>query len=585
MAEESNFTNQQVASLLREVVAALTIKKGSIFQIRAYEGAADAIEHLTSEVKDLWEEDKLDQIPGVGTNIAKYLEELFQKGKVAHFESIKRGIEPQVFEFLDITGIGPKTALELAKLGVKDLKDLTQKIERGELVKKGFSEKIAQKIALSLKQGSAKTGRMFLPYAASYAQKILNYLKNCPDIIAVDPLGSLRRQVATIGDLDFAAASNEPEKVVEYFIKMPGVSRILDSGENKANIILNSGLEVDLLVGKPESYGALLQHFTGSKHHNIELRSLAQKKGISLSEYGVKDVNTDKLIATKTEGDLYQILGMDTPEPELRENTGEIEMALKHKLPKLIEFKDIKGDLHLHSSFPLEPSHDSGANSIEQIIEYAVKLGYKYVGISDHSPGFTTHDFFSASKLIQKRTEYIQKLASEYKKSIRVLNGLEIDILGDGSLSVANEALATLDYSIAGIHSGHRGTKEVITKRILTALENPYVDILAHPTGRLLNERPSYEADWEKIFKFCAKNKKLLEIDAFPNRLDLRDDLVRLALSFGVSFIINTDAHHIDQMENMPFGVSVARRGWAEAKSIVNTWDWKKFAEWFNIKE
>ncbi len=594
MVSSHNFTNQQIAKLLRSVAAALAIKKGSIFQLRAYETAADAIEHSTSEVKDLWEEEKLDQIPGVGQNIAKYLDELFRTGKIAHFESIQKGIEPVVFDLLDIPGVGPKTALELSKLGIKSLEDLHKKLNSGELTKKGLSDKIASKITLGLKELSGRTGRMLLPYAAEYSKKILDYLKKCPEIKAADALGSLRRQVATIGDLDFAAASKDPSKVVKHFVNMPNVKRIIDQGENqpkagtkkgaKATVVLASGLHLDLLVGSPNSYGALLQHFTGSKNHNVRLRTLAEKKGYSLSENGIKSIKSGKITPTKTEEELYKLLGMDTPEPELREDNGEIEAALDHKLPKLIEFKDINGDLHLHSNFPMvSPSHGPGANSIEEIIEQAIKLGYSYVGISDHPPGYRTVTLDKVIKILQKRTKLISRVKSS-KKVIRVLNGLEVDILPDGTLSVPDSILEGLDYCIAGIHSGHRSSSEDITKRIISALKNPNVDIISHPTGRLLNERDSYEADWEQIFKFSAKNKKLLEINAYPNRLDLRDDLVKLAISFGCKFIIDSDAHETSQMSNMPYGVAVARRGWATKDQIVNSWEWKKFANWFNIK-
>lgn len=591
-----NFTNQQVTKLLRSVAAALTLKRGlpdgkqaNIFEIRAYEYAADSIQHLTAEVKDLWEEGKLDQVSGIGKSLMSYLDELFKSGKVKHFEEITKGIKPVVFDLLDIPGVGPKTALELSKLGIKSLDDLKGQIHSGELAKKGFSKKTALKINLGLKELSGRSGRMLLPYATTQAQKILEYLKKAPGAEVANPLGSLRRQVATIGDLDFAAASNKPREIVNYFVKMPGVVRVVEQGENQATVILSSGLQGDLLVGKPESYGALLQHFTGSKAHNIKLRLLAKQKGFSLSEYGVgkiknqkSKVKSEEVLQCKTEKELYELLAMDVPPPELREDTGEIELALNHKLPKLVEPKDIKGDLHLHSNFPLEPSHDSGVNSIEEIVNKASELGYQYVGISDHSPGFTTHTKEQIIKLIEKRTKFIQDL-NKSKKDIRVLNGLEIDILGDGSLSVPDEALETLDYSIAGIHSGHRGSKEIITKRILKALENLHVDILAHPTGRLLNERGSYEADWEAVVKLAAKNKKFLEINAHPRRLDLRDDLVRMALKFGVKFMIDTDAHEISQMNNMPYGVSVARRGWAEKEDIVNSWDWTRFSKWFNI--
>jgi len=577
-------SNQRLAKILRDIAAAIVIKKvGTIFEIRAYENAADSIDQATAEIYDLWQEGKLSEIPGLGQKLQGYLNELFTQGSVKHFESLEKGIPKVVFDLLDIPGIGSKTAQKIADLGIKDLDDLKKKIKTGELVKKGFSAKIAQNIMFSL-TGLNQTGhRKLLPYAAVQADKILNYLKKSPDVLQAHPLGSLRRMVATVGDLDFSVSSERGKEVVEYFCQMPGITRVVDKGENKATVILNTGLQLDLLVGKPESYGALLQHFTGSKSHNIKLRGLANKKGYSLSEYGVRRIEGKKLIPTKTEEQFYKLLGMQTPPPELREDTGEIEAALKQKLPDLVEFKDVKGDLHLHSSYPIiSPSHGPGADSIEDMVRKAVSLDYEFVGISDHPPGFTTVSKQGIIKWTEKRTKFIQNLKSK-TKSIRVLNGLEVDILGDGSLSVSDEALAMLDYCIAGIHSGHRGSKETITKRLIKALEDPYVDIISHPTSRLLNERDSSDADWEEVFKAAAGNNKILEINAYPNRLDLRDDLVRRALKFGVKFIIDTDAHEVSQMDNMRFGVAVARRGWVSDKDIVNAWDWTSFAKWFKL--
>ncbi len=577
-------SNQQIAKLLRNVATAYVIKKtGNIFQIRAYENAADSIEHLTSETRDLWKDGQLDQIPALGTTIRGYLEELFTKGKVSHFESVEKDIPKIVFELLDIPGVGPKTAEKIAGLGIDNIEELKKGLKSGELVKKGFSAKIGQSILSGLSEVSQRGNRMLLPYAFVQADRILEYLKKDPNVIEAHSLGSLRRMVATIGDLDFSVSSKAPEKVVEHFTKMPGVTRVLEQGEDRASVVLQSGIRGDLLVGKPEAYGALLQHFTGSKNHNIHLRTLALEKGLSLSEAGVKKVTGDRLQVTETEEEFYKLMGMDCPAPEIREDMGEIEVALEHKLPKLIELEDIKGDLHTHSNYPFEhPSHGPGVNKIEEIVKKAISLGYDFVGISDHPPG---HGIVSKERMveeIQMRTKVIQKI-KESTNSIRILNGLEIDILSDGSLSVPDEALETLDYCIAGIHSGHRGGKDIITKRLLAALNNPHVDVISHPTNRLLNERESSEADWDEIFKVAAKEKKLLEINAFPNRLDLRDDLVRLAKKYGVKFIIDTDAHQIDQMDNMRFGVSVARRGWAEKEDIVNSWDWTDFAKWFKL--
>ncbi len=586
-----SFSNQQIAKLLRNVAAAYTIKGiGNIFQIRAYENAADSIERSTVEIRDLWEEGKMDEVPGLGESLRGYLQELFKTGKVKHFESVEKGLPKVVFDLLDIPGVGPKTALEIANFGVNSIDDLKKQIKSGTLVQKGFSDKLAEKIISAIVELGSRNRRMLLPYAQAQADKILIFLKKSADVIEAHPLGSLRRMLATVGDLDFSASSKNPPKVIEYFCKMPGIVRIIDKGENKASVRVQSGIQVDLLVGGLKSYGALLQHFTGSKNHNIKLRTFAKEKGYSLSEYGLKRMKDEKIIETRTEEEFYHLLGMQAPPPEIREDTGEIEAALRQAqgkpggLPDLVKFKDIKGDLHLHSNYPIKsPSHGPGVDSIEEIVKKAQQLGYEFVGISDHPPGFTTSSKNETIEWVQKRTKSIQNIQKGIK-SIRVLNGLEIDILGDGRLSVPDEILATLDYCIAGIHSGHRGHKDEITKRLVAALNNPHVDIISHPTNRLLNERESSDADWEQIFKLAAKNHKLLEINAYPNRLDLRDDLVRKALEYGGKFIINTDAHQVIQMDNMLFGVSVARRGWAQDKDIVNTWDWTKFKNWFNIK-
>ncbi len=575
-------SNSHISDLLRNVAASKTLSKDNFFEIRAYTSAADAIEHLTAEVKDLWQDGRLSDIPGVGKSIQGHLDEFFKTGKVENFETILKRHPEVIYDLIKIPGIGPATALDLAKRGVDSLKDLEKKIKDGSLVKEGLGQKTVDKISRGLTEVTGREKRMLLPYALAQAEKILEFIKQDKNVVHADPLGSLRRQVATIGDLDFAASSKDPKATIERFINMPGVVEVQGQGQNKAIVVLHSGIHVDLLVGAPETYGALLQHFTGSKHHNVHLRTLAQDKGLSLSEHGVKNLKTGELINCQTEDDLYKMLDMQTPPPELREDAGEIEAAIKHTLPELVKLSDIKGDFHLHSNFPIDSSHDYGTGSLEEIIEAAIKLGYKYVGLSDHSPGVGTHTKEEIIKLVEKRTKFIHQLQLKYK-SIRVLNGLEIDILADGSLAVPEEGLKMLDYSVVGIHTGHRTNRESITKRILAALESPYSSILAHPTGRLLNERDSYDADWEEIFKVASKNNKAMEINSFPNRLDLRDDLIRLALKYGVKFSIDTDSHKIDQMTNMPFGVSVARRGWASKKDIINTWDWKDLAKWFKM--
>lgn len=576
-------SNASIAKQLRQVAAAHVLKKGDLFRIRAYENAADSIEHLTSEVKDLWDEGGLDQIPGIGQGLKDHLEELFKTGKVKHWQEIKKGIPEVVFDLLDIPGAGPQTSLKLANLGIKSVSNLKDQIKSGQLVEKGFSAKLAENLLSSLEELESSTkGRVLLPYAFAQAEKVLNYVKKCPEVIMVDPLGSLRRMVVTVGDLDFSVASKNPQDVVDYIIKIPGVAKVIEKGQTKATLVLFSGLHVDFLISQPESYGALLQHFTGSKQHNIHLRKLAEDKGLSLSEYGIKNVKDGKIIPCKTEDQLYKYLGMQTPPPELREDSGEIEASLKHQLPNLVGINDIKGDIHTHSNYPLEPSHGPGANTLQEMAGKAKQLGYDYLGISDHPPSVSGHSPKDMVFLIKKRAQDIAKINST-RRYPKILNLLEVDIMPDGTLSVPDECLKLLDFAIAGVHTVHHQPKAAMTRRLLKALENPYVKVLVHPTGRLLNERGASEADWETIFKYAVKNRKVIEINGYPARLDLPDNLVREAKDLGVKFIINTDSHELSQMENMRFGISVGRRGWLEAKDIINTWHLQKVLDHFKI--
>lgn len=584
MMSSFSFSNPEIAKRLREIAAAYSLKKFSIFQIRAYETAASVVEHATSEIKDLWEDGRLDQLPGIGESLQAHLDELFRTGKVKHWEEVKEGIPKVTFELLDIPGVGPKTALKLAEMGVVSVKDLKSKLESGFLERRGFSAKLAPKILSALETlGSAQSGRMLLPYAYEQAERVLVYLRDKKDILQADALGSLRRMVATIGDLDFAVATKNPAKVIEYITSMPGISRIVDKGERKVTVVLISGVQLDFLIIEPRIYGSSLQYFTGSKSHNIHLRTLAEHQGLSLSEYGVKNLKTGKIIETPTEKEFYGVLGIEVPPPEIREDTGEIEAALKHQLPKLLELKEMKGDLHIHDNFPIEPSHDLGQSSIADMAQEAKKLGYEYVGVADHSPSISNHTPEKIVALIEKHKKAIDQYNSSSNKNVRVLNLLEVDIQPDGKLSVPDRGLRLLDFAIASVHSQFRLTKEEMTKRILHALKNPYVRVLGHPTGRLLNRRGSYEVDWKTIFKFAAANQKAMEINAYPDRLDLPDSLVRMAKDLGVKFVIDTDSHIASEMDHMVFGVSVARRGWLTQEDVINSWDWTRFAKWFKL--
>lgn len=574
-------SNKEIAKMLREVAAAYQAKGENRFKIIAYDNAATSAEHATSELKDLWDEGKLDTIPGIGKSIQAHLAELFKTGKVKHFESVKADIPPGMFELLDLPGTGPKTAYILAKtLNLKSKKDLEEAAKSGRIRKiPGFGEKSEKDILTALAETKNKTNdRYLLSDAFFIAERILKHLRGNKACVRAEPLGSLRRMVATVGDIDIAVVSKDPKAIIAHFQKFKEIKRVIDAGPRKSSVLLFNGMRVDLMVQPSHAFGALLQHFTGSKNHNIHLRELAIKKGWSVSDYGIK-VN-GKIKEFETEEEFYEFLGMEFIVPEMREDTGEIETAIKHQVPKVLDLNDIMGDIHLHSNYPIEPSHDLGKNNFEEIIEKAKSLDYEYIGLSDHSPGYSTHTKSQIAKLIEKRSVKIDQLKSS-NKNFGILNLLEIDILTNGELSVPEEGLKMLDGAIAGIHSSHSHDKKTITKRLLVACESPYVKVISHPTGRLLLQRESYEADWPRVFEACVKTGTMLEINAWPNRLDLPDVLVREAIKNKVKLIINSDSHQASQMDNMKFGVAVARRGWATKDDIANTLPWNNFKKLF----
>lgn len=567
--------------MLREVVAIYEVKAESIFRIRAYQNAAASIEHATEEVFDLWQEGKLKDLAGVGAAIAGHLEELFTTGKVKHFQAIKKGLPSGMFPLLGIPGIGAKTAYTLSKelnLREKDARPKLLAAAKAGRIQQipGFGETSEKAIIENLEKTKKSENRMDLPTAWFIAEKILNYIKTHPKITRADVLGSLRRGSATIGDIDIAVATKEPEQVVAYFAKYPDAKEVLSEGGIKGRIILKNGRQVDLMTQRPEAYGALLQHFTGSKNHNIHLREVAKSMGLSLSEYGIKKGN-GHIKEYATEEEFYQSLGLDYIPPELREDRGEIDLAIKHNLPKLLEVSDIKGDLQSHTVW------SDGSSTLEEMSKAAYNKGYSYFGVTDHQMSLESNGKPAVIKEIKGRRKLFDQINSTYK-NFRVLNGIEILIKANGELSYPNELLKEFDYVLAAIHTGFGQDKRTITNRIVNALKNPLVKILAHPTTRLIGERDSIDADWEEIFKTCAKYNKILEIDAFPSRLDLPDILVKEAKKYGIKFSVDTDAHAIEHLDLMSFGVTVARRGWLTKKDVINTLPFDKLAEVLEIK-
>ncbi|KKR25836.1 MAG: PHP domain protein [Microgenomates group bacterium GW2011_GWC1_39_7] len=585
-------TNQEVARLLRNVAAAYSIKdeKKHIFQIIAYQKAADAIYNLPHELKDVLRERTQEKIPGVGPSILSHLEELFAKGRVKHFEEIMKGIPPSVFPLLKVTTLGPKKAYKLTshlKLNFPDtiVDDLIIAAQKNKIAGiPTFGEKSQADILRALEEyklGKIKANRMPLPYAFELARKTEEYLRKSKFAEQVFPLGSLRRMMATVGDIDFAVATKQPKEIINHFINYPGTERVIEKGEASSSILVSGGRQVDLMVQDPDSFGSLLQHFTGSKYHNVALREFALKKGMSLSEYGVK-VRIGKkqeLKKFKTEKDFYQFLGLDWIIPEMRENKGEIELAIKHNLPKIVELKDIRGDLHIHSSYPIEPSHDLGKDTMQQMLGKSRSLGYDYIAFSEHNPGITNHSKNQIYSILAKRSEYIEQL-KESNKGIRIINLLEVDILPSGELAMDDKSLDYVEAAIVSVHSVFSTPRQKMTKRVLRGLSNPKAKILAHPSGRLINQREEYELDWDEIFDFALKHNKAIEINAWPTRLDLTDTLVDQARKMGVKFVIDTDSHASYQMDNMFYGVSVARRGWCTKKDILNTLPYEQFYKW-----
>ena len=563
-------TNQEIADLLRSVAAAYSMKGLNRFQIIAYEGAADGIEHATSDVTDLWKhegKEGLKQIPGIGEGIAVHLDELFRTGQVAHFEDVLKDYPEGLFSLLKVPGVGPKTALKLVELGVDDLRGLKNAIQDRSIEGK-VTDKLLMKLREGLEEYQKRSDRMLLPMAEELADIIVGYLTKAPFIRKADPLGSLRRKVSTIGDIDIAVASDDIKKVKAHLLDLPILGKILEEGETTLTLVLKNGIRVDIMVQPLTSYGALIQHFTGSKHHNIKLRSYANKRGFSLSEHGIKEIKSKTLLPVEDEGKIYELLGMQVPPPEIREDTGEIEAAIDQKLPVLVALGDIKGDVHTHTTW------SDGHNSVSEMAEKAKNLGYKYMAITDHS--YPNLDF---SKRIKQIEQY-----NDSENGIRVIIGLEVNITASCGLQVSNRVLSEHEFILASIHSSFRQDKETITKRLVYALEHPLVNGIAHPTGRILLERSGYEADWEKVFEACLKYDKFLEINSFPDRMDLPDILVREAVGKGVKLVVNTDSHHLEHMTLMKYGVGVARRGWTTKKSILNALDLPEFVKEAHVR-
>jgi DNA polymerase (family 10) len=557
-------TNKEVAEILRRIADMLEIKGEIVYKALAYRRAADNIEYLGRDIEDVWREGKLLEIPGVGKSLAEKLDELLRTGKMSFYEELKEEIPPGVVSLLQVPEVGPKTAkLVWEKLGITSIQELERAAREGKLrTLPGLGVKSEAKILAGIEAFYRRSERIPLATALPVAKELIKALKEAtPHALKVTAAGSLRRMKATIGDIDLLASSHKPEEVIETFTRLPQVAEVSMKGPTKSTVFLHSGLQVDLRVLPPERYGSLLQYFTGSKEHNVALRGLALDMGLSLSEYGFK--RGEEEILCPEEEDVYHTLGLEWIPPELRENRGEIEAAKEGRLPRLVELGDIKGDLHVHTNW------SDGASSIEEIAEAARRRGYQYLVISDHSHGLGIAKGLTPERLKEQRA-IIDELNRRWS-DFRLLQGAEVEIRADGSLDYPDEILASLDLVIASIHTGLRQERERITARVINAMRNPYVDIIGHPSGRILGQREESAVDMDEVLRIAKETGTILEVNGTPDRLDLDDVYIRRAVEMGVKLAIDSDAHNLYGLDSLEFGVAMARRGWAEPKDVVNT--------------
>jgi len=557
--------NSDFANIFWQMAEFLELKDDNPFKIRAYQKAAMNIGSLSESLESIYKKGglpSLKEIPGIGEAIAEKIEELIKTGKLKAYQKLEKEFPKKFVELVTVPGMGPKTAMMLKKkLKIDSVAKLEAAAKKGILHNlPGMGEKKEQNILKGVEQHKRHISRFLLPVAFEHAQALVDHLKKLKEVEEAVPGGSLRRLKETIGDIDILVISEAPQKVMDHFVKYPEVERVLAKGETKSSVVLHNGMQADVRVLPREDFGAALHYFTGGKLHNIAIREMAQDRGMKVSEYGI--FKGKKRVGGEKEGDIFRLLGLEYIEPELREGQGEIEAAKEGKLPKLIEIKNIRGDLHCHTSA------SDGSNTIEEMAEAAKKLGYEYLAITDHSTsariagGLTERELFANLKKIDA--------ANKKVKGITILKGAEVDISPEGKLDYSDSILKELDVVIAAVHSKFTQNKDDMTKRVIKAMENKYVNILAHPTGRLLGSRDPYEIDMEKVLEAAKRTGTFIELNAQPTRLDLYDIYCREAAKMGILIAINTDSHSTMQFENMKWGIATARRGWLEAKNVLN---------------
>jgi DNA polymerase (family 10) len=559
--------NLEVAQLLNEIADYLEFSADAKdrFKIRAYRKAALVIEGLSEDIENVWKENRLEDLPGVGEGIAKKIDDFLKNGRSKYLDELKKKTPVDMEGLGRIEGIGPKTILKLYKqLKVKTVADLEKAGKHGKIQKiGGLGPAAEQNILKSIEFARKSNERVPLGFALASAEETIKFLKALKEVQRISIAGSARRMKETIGDIDILATSKAPEKVVDFFAKMPNVADVLAKGSTKSSVRLKEGMQVDLRVMDDKIFGAALLYFTGSREHNILLRRIAIEKGLKLSEYGLFGKKKGNLVGGKTEKEVYSRLGMDYIEPEMREDEGEIELAQHHMLPKLINYNEIRGDLQMHTKW------SDGNNTIEEMALAAKKLGYLYICITDHTGKLAIANALDEKRINEQRKE-IEKANKEIS-GITILHGVEVNIRDDGSLDMPDKVLKEMDIVVASIHSGFKNPKEKMTGRMLRAMENENVDIIAHPTGRLITKRESYEIDLERVFDAAKKTGTIMEINSYPERMDLKDAHARAAVKAGVKLAVSTDAHNSDQLKFMKLGIGIARRAWASKGDIINT--------------
>ncbi len=542
------------------------------FKPRAYEKGAQALESLGQDVRDIYKKGgkkALLEIPGIGQAMADKIEEFIKTGKVKAHEELKKKVPVNLGDLSSIEGVGPKMILKLYKrLKVKDREQLEKAVKAGKLKgMKGFGKKTEENILKNIELVKKYSGRLPLSHILPQARKMVEQLRELPSVERAELAGSIRRMQETVGDVDILVTSKKPKEVSNFFVTLPYVASVAAQGPTKTSVRLSAGLDCDLRIVPPESFGAALQYFSGDKFHNVAVRQLAIKQGYKLNEYGL--YKGTKLAAGKTEEEIYNKLGLDYIEPELRTNHGEIEMAQTHTLPKLVTVEDIKGDLHTHTDWT------DGKFSIKEMAQAAMELGYEYICISDHTKSLAMTNGMDEKRMLEQIDE-IDRVQEELGPKIKILKGAEVNIMKDGTLDIEDEVLAKLDICGAAVHSHFNILEEQMTARIIRAMENPHVDIIYHPTGRIINKRDPYKVDVEAVIAAAKRTGTMLEIDGWPERLDLKDEHLRWCITAGVKFSIDTDAHTQNHLKFMEYGVSQARRAGATKEDVLNTRNWEE---------